>query len=373
MIRHRQGSMVFVGLWASAIAMSVAAATAAAPQVVGITSAILNDVRIANAASARPRPAILRERVALADQVQTGQRSQLQVMLLDRSVFTVGANARLTIDRFVYDPSGSRSLTASVAKGAFRFMSGRPVRAGASSINSPVAAIGIRGTIVDGVVGQDAVDIVGGERGVNIGANHDPEGATLVVLRGPGRRTQGGLTVGALTVTAGNRSVELDQPMLAAYVPYRGAAPIGPFTMSVAGLARLQDLIFPSLAERKAAIVTSEAQPYLPPPPPPPRGRGYRPPQFPDDDRGGGPSRSFDLPDFPIRPQGAPPDQRPPARPAPTREPAAPAATAPATTPAPTPDPTPTPTPTPAPTRTTTAAPASAVPSDAPPNPRTKP
>ena len=104
--------------------------------------------------------AALRERVALADQVQTGQRSQLQVLLLDRAVFTVGANARLTIDRYVYDPATGRAFSATVAKGAFRFMSGRRGDGSNSSIRTPVATIGIRGGVAtvshDGRAGTKA-------------------------------------------------------------------------------------------------------------------------------------------------------------------------------------------------------------------------
>ena len=121
---------------ALALALGGVATAAGGPQVVGIAAAVLNDVRIKPAAAPQPHRAALRERVVLADQVQTGQRSQLQLLLLDKSVFTVGANARLTIDRYVYDPSAGRSFSATVAKGAFRFMSGQPDRRGASSIQT---------------------------------------------------------------------------------------------------------------------------------------------------------------------------------------------------------------------------------------------
>jgi hypothetical protein len=155
-------------------------------------------------------------------------------------------------------------LTASVAKGAFRFMSGRSDRGGSSSINTPVAAIGIRGTIVEGVVGAAAIDIASGEREIDRNIGGDPATASLVILRGPGARTQGKLPPGAITVTAANETVSLDQPMLAAYVPRRGAAPVGPFKISLAGLARVQALIFPSLAEQLASETPDAPSPELP-------------------------------------------------------------------------------------------------------------
>ena len=212
------------------------------------------------------RPAVLRQQVALADRVETGARSQLQILLLDRSTFTIGANARLTIDRFVYDPDSGRSVSATMAKGAFRFMSGRPSRGGSSNIATPVASIGIRGTIVDGVVGADAIAMASGERGAGSTQNADPQSATLVILRGPGAATRGNVIPGAITVSAGGKTVSLDRPLLAVFVPRAGAQPVGPFAISLSGLMRVQGLIFPSLAEWRVATRPAPTGTYVVPP-----------------------------------------------------------------------------------------------------------
>jgi hypothetical protein len=250
------------GLIAATVAASLgAAALAAGPQVIGIAAAVLNQVRI-EPSGAPARPLLVRQRVGLGDRVETGPRSQAQLMLLDKSIFTIGANARLTIDRFVYDPN-KRSLTASVAKGAFRFMSGRPDRAGEATINTPVSTIGIRGTIVDGVVGGEAIAIASREQAVNPRLKSDPETASLIVLRGPGGANRLAAP-GSITVSAGNRSVALDRPMLAAYVPEAGAAPIGPFTMSADGLRRLQALVFASLADQLRSSTTTGGTGFRP-------------------------------------------------------------------------------------------------------------
>jgi hypothetical protein len=346
---------------AALILLSLAGAgIAAAPQVVGINAAVLNDVRIRSAGTPQPRPAVVRQRVALADQIQTGQRSQLQVLLLDKSVFTVGANAQLMIDRFVYDPGSGKSFAASVAKGAFRFMSGRSDRGGNASVSTPVATIGIRGTIFDGVVGPDAIAIASGERGIDRSIRGDPATASLIILRGPGKRTQGKALAGAITVTAAGQTVSLDQPLLAAYVPARGVAPIGPFTISLSGLARVQALIFPSLAEQLANRPPIADTPvYQPPVSSRPRPRGYVLPVPMEGDSGPAPVPSFgDVPIFrpsarpepaPQRAQSAPPpsqapqsapvtppSQTPQSAPAtPSSQPSAPPASAPAPAPAP--------------------------------------
>lgn len=237
--------------WIAAAAVAFAALPAQAQQAVGVASAVQNDVRLRKPGGPIPRPVALRQRIALADQIQTGAKSQLQMLLLDKSVFTIGPNARLTIDRYVYDPNrNSRSMGTTVARGAFRFMSGRRTNGGGSTINTPVAAIGVRGTIVEGVVGEDAALIAANEPGVGRRVRSDPETASLIVLRGPGGRTQGNVAPGAIDVTAGGRTVTADRPMLAIYVPYPGAAPIGPFAISRSGLTQLQAVLFPALAER---------------------------------------------------------------------------------------------------------------------------
>lgn len=236
----------------TAMVLAPAALAADSPQIVGIASALLNEVSITPAGLPKAHRAVPRERLALADRVLTGKKSQLQILLLDKSVFTIGANARLTIDRYVYTPATGRSFTASIAKGAFRFMSGRPDRGSVSSLRTPIATIGIRGTVVDAVIGPDAVAIARQESGIDRATRSDAETASLVVLRGPGPLTQGSVAPGAISVTAGPGTVTLDRPMLAAYVPAPGATPIGPFLISRQGLARINALIFPSLAAMRA-------------------------------------------------------------------------------------------------------------------------
>lgn len=243
----------FIGAAPIAIAVALGGIPAAEAQVVGVSAAVKNDVRLKKPGTPLARPVQIKQRVALQDQVQTGVRSQLQVLLLDKSVFTVGANARLVIDRFVYDPNrNTRTLGATVSKGAFRFMSGKRATGGGSSINTPVATIGIRGTILEGVVGEAAALIAAQEAAVGARVQSDPDTASLIILRGPGGATQGNASPGVITVGAGGRSVTANQPLQAIYVPGPGMAPIGPFRISPNGLLQVQSLLNPSLAERFA-------------------------------------------------------------------------------------------------------------------------
>ena len=240
MIRNSASLPVLVIVLAAGIAL---ASTAQAATTIGINAAIRNTVVTRAATDTAPRAAVLRARVSLGDQVQTANASMLQILLLDRSNFTVGANARVTLDRFVYDPQRSASAVGvSVAKGAFRFISSKSVRnlPGKTAITTPVASIGVRGTIFEGAVGPDAVTIARLEAGA-AGGKIDPATATLVVLRGPGATPTE--PSGAIDVTVNGEVVSLDRPGMALFVPGPNQKAIGPFSLSDRGLLALHDLL----------------------------------------------------------------------------------------------------------------------------------
>jgi FecR protein len=235
-------------LGAAVLAIAFGGVATAQNAAVGVASSVVKDVRFTNAATPKPKAVALKQRIALGDLIQTGKGAQLQLLLLDRSSFSIGSNATIRIDRFVYDPARGRGSGATVTRGAFRFMSGAPSRGNSSSVSTPVATIGIRGTIVEGAVGEVARDISKKEIDAVKDSRPDKDEATLVVLRGPGARTEGGLTVGAASVTSGGVTVELTSPGQATFVPRAGAAPIGPFKLSPEGLLKLQDQIYPRTA-----------------------------------------------------------------------------------------------------------------------------
>ncbi|MES2441805.1 MAG: FecR domain-containing protein [Pseudomonadota bacterium] len=242
------------GSWrAVAAGLALVLPAASVAQTVGVAAAVRNRVEIRSVRGAPPRPVAVRAPIAMANEVHTGALSQLQIVLLDRSALTIGAHARVTIDRYLYDPAPNRrTMRVTVARGAFRFLSGRRMGAGSSSVvTTPVAALGIRGTIVEGVVGPRAVAIMADEA-VGRGVRSDPARATLIVLRGPGPLHEGDAPAGMVDLTAGGVTVTLDRPMTALYVPGPGMAPIGPFTLSGAGLLRVQGELLPPPLEAGA-------------------------------------------------------------------------------------------------------------------------
>jgi hypothetical protein len=214
-------------------------------QTVGVTTAVRNIVRVKANAAAVAAQAQVKQRVTLGNDIATAQASSLQVLLLDQSSLTVGPNGRLVVDRFVYDPNRQASAVGvSIAKGAFRFLSGKPIHAniGQSMLRTPIASIGIRGTMIEGNVGEMAVQIAQGEAGLSNAGAVDPNTASMIILRGPGPNARGGETPGAITVTSGGVSVDVTKPGQGVFVPREGAAPIT-FTLSDDGYHAFDDAL----------------------------------------------------------------------------------------------------------------------------------
>ena len=226
---------LFLAAMAAFIAITPAAS---APVRVGIAATVVGDVRLSNASITKPVKIQRRQRLAWGDTLRTKKSSKVQILLLDRSTLTIASSARLTINKFVYDPTKSRSTSATVAKGAFRFMSGRKTPKSSANIGTPSGSIGIRGTMLDGAVGEKAKKIADDEPFLK-GVKSDKDTATLVVLRGPGANTRGGLTVGLADVTAAGETVVLNEPALAAYIPREGAPPNPPVSPVAIGILRI--------------------------------------------------------------------------------------------------------------------------------------
>ena len=200
---------------------------ALAQQVVGRNAAVKGTVTIESLDEAA-RAALVKDEVKLNDEVVSKTDSSLQVLLLDETVFTVGPDAVVSIDTFVYDPSrNNNGMKASVKRGMFRFMSGKTAKSGpnAVSIDTPVASLGVRGTIVEGLVGREAVALARRLGLVDPSVSVDPDGATLFVLRGPGPARVGRDRVGEIEVRSQGGTVVLDTPGQAVFIANRSAAP----------------------------------------------------------------------------------------------------------------------------------------------------
>ena len=97
------------------------------------------------------------------DVIQTGANSAVGIVFIDKTVFSLGANARMTLDELVFNETGADRSTFSVLTGPFSFVSGNVARTPeAMRVRTPVATIGIRGTRV---AGSDEVIVLLGDNG----------------------------------------------------------------------------------------------------------------------------------------------------------------------------------------------------------------
>lgn len=87
------------------------------------------------------------------DILQTPKGASVGLVFMDGTTLALGGNGRLVLDQMVYDPSTHTGKSAfSLVQGTFSFVSGEIAKSApdAASLKTPVATIGIRGTMVAG-------------------------------------------------------------------------------------------------------------------------------------------------------------------------------------------------------------------------------
>jgi|GEM_PF-5395738 len=91
--------------------------------------------------------------VAFQQQILTGANSRALIEFRDGSTLEAGPNSAITIDRFVFDPeAGTREKSITISRGVFRLATGLAVNNSNTQIRTPLATIGIRGSVVSGIV-----------------------------------------------------------------------------------------------------------------------------------------------------------------------------------------------------------------------------
>jgi hypothetical protein len=117
------------------------------------------DVRVGVTAAVNPQaigqPPTEPERVLLVgtdnfanEKITTGPAGQVQLLFVDGSSISVGPDANLTIDQYVYDPSTrTGKLAVTATQGVFRLVGGAISKSGEMLVTTPTATVGIRGGI----------------------------------------------------------------------------------------------------------------------------------------------------------------------------------------------------------------------------------
>ena len=128
-----------------AASVLVSPTTCIAESKIGVASAARNQVQGIIGGTSRAVSA--GSEIFSNETVRTGEASLAQLLFLDHTSLSVGARSEVRLDRFVYNPdrkTGNVVLEAS--RGAFRFVSGSQNPSN-YTIKTPLATIGVRGTI----------------------------------------------------------------------------------------------------------------------------------------------------------------------------------------------------------------------------------
>jgi FecR protein len=89
----------------------------------------------------------LKDDIFLNDTVQTSSGASLGITFNDDTTFHLSANAKITIDSYVYEPGGSKNAGIfDIGKGTVAFVAAQVAKTGNMQINTPAASLGIRGT-----------------------------------------------------------------------------------------------------------------------------------------------------------------------------------------------------------------------------------
>lgn len=126
-------------------AMLAGSLNAVQAQEIGVAAVVRNDV----AQVSPPAPINVGSKLFANERVRTGQDSAAKLVFADDTNLAVGPVSTVTLDKFVFSgPSTYAQATIALGKGAFRFATGNSDKR-SYSINTGLATIGIRGTVLD--------------------------------------------------------------------------------------------------------------------------------------------------------------------------------------------------------------------------------
>lgn len=232
---------------AQAQAQAKAQAEVQGRDMAGVAAGVYGSVQVAALSDSVGRSVGSGDEIFLGDRITSAADSGMQLLLLDETVFTVGPSAELVIDEFVYDP-GTRAgrVAAEVLKGAFRFTTGLIGQEDPESVSigTPLGTIGIRGTIVAGIVTEEEA---------------------LIVLVGPGDEGATKERVGRIEVSNGAGSVTISRGgygtvLGAAGTPPSPPAPIPDATMNAILAAVGQGATAPRTEDQRRAAPNAAAE-----------------------------------------------------------------------------------------------------------------
>jgi hypothetical protein len=117
--------------------------TLASAEPVGVVTKVMGEAQIGAATAVVSTP------VHMGNRLRTGANARLQITFHDNSTLTLGENANVVVDRYVFNPNkSSASVILNATQGALRFAGGKIEQMQHKNIivNTPNAALAVRGT-----------------------------------------------------------------------------------------------------------------------------------------------------------------------------------------------------------------------------------
>ena len=140
-----------------ALGMLVISTHARAQAGIGQADLVRKDVTHSGSVAAGPLAA--GDDVFRNDNVKTGPDSSTRLVFLDQTNLALGPVSQVVLDKFVFsDQPSTQAVGIGLTKGVFRFATGTLDKR-AYDIRTPVAAVGVRGTILD-IKHANAVTVV---------------------------------------------------------------------------------------------------------------------------------------------------------------------------------------------------------------------
>ena len=187
------------------------------------------------------------EPVFQGDIVETETGGSVKLRFVDETVFSISEDARLALDKMVFDPATSEGESLfSMLKGGFLFISGQIAKTDPSDMQvvTPVATIGIRGTIVTGSVNPGEAfefSVIDGAIAVQ------PQGADAPIVMSDAFATLGGTVSETGSISVATRQSSAQE------VVERNAGQFA--TLSDADVSVIESAVLASATENGAAIV----------------------------------------------------------------------------------------------------------------------
>ncbi|MGA3305178.1 MAG: FecR domain-containing protein [Stellaceae bacterium] len=147
-------------------ALAALAATALCPAMaanIGTTIVVVKSVT--GTTSDISRQLVINDNVATEEIIATAPDAATAIQFVDGTKLELGPNAKVVLDKFVYDPApGKGALALTVSEGVMRFTTGSMAKEN-YTINTPNGTLGVRGTDFNILVGNGGtiVQVIDGE------------------------------------------------------------------------------------------------------------------------------------------------------------------------------------------------------------------